>query len=163
MNTYYWVSIDPGKTGAICKWNGNQPFTIVDLKCRKGQRFFGDNEMADMDYELSKHGEFAILEGLLSMKMPMQSFTHSNTTAVNHGILQALLYSNCFETTMVPPSVWKSKLGLKGGKENKNLSIEMALDLYPHMEKFIHLKKHHDRAEALLIGHYYGITKWEWA
>ena len=56
---------------------------------------------------------------------------------------------------MVRPTIWTKALGKAGGKENKYQSIEIAKSLYPEAEPFLRRKKDHDRADALLLIHWY--------
>ena len=51
--------------------------------------------------------------------------------------------------TLVRPQEWKAHYGLGS---DKNDSLELARRYYPDVD--LHLKKHHGRAEALLIARY---------
>ena len=48
---------------------------------------------------------------------------------------------------------WKKYFGLV--KTDKEASRQKALELFPAAARFLSLKKHHGRAEAILIAHYY--------
>ena len=55
--------------------------------------------------------------------------------------------------TKVTPGVWKKHFKLTGtGKEESRLR---ALELYPELHDQLKLKKHHNRAEALLMARWY--------
>jgi crossover junction endodeoxyribonuclease RuvC len=60
------------------------------------------------------------------------------------------LHSKGYPVEEVRPTVWKQKFNLIG--KDKEASRQKALSLYPGAD--IGLKKHHDRAEALLIATY---------
>ena len=51
--------------------------------------------------------------------------------------------------TSVRPQVWKKALGVTS---DKNTSLALARELFP--EAVLDLKKHHGKAEALLIAEY---------
>lgn len=58
------------------------------------------------------------------------------------------LHSHGYTVEEIRPSDWKAKMGLTG--KDKNDSRLKAMALFP--KAGIHLVKHHDRAEALLMG-----------
>ena len=73
------------------------------------------------------------------------------------GVLKGVLTSYGFDYKLVTPQTWKNFVfGTKINENIKNISISKALSLFPDSAKWIKLKKHHNRAEALLIA-YYGI------
>lgn len=55
---------------------------------------------------------------------------------------------------MVRPQQWQKFHGIKKGEADKNLSLRIARKLFPGQQKLLTLKKHHNRAEALLIADY---------
>ncbi len=53
--------------------------------------------------------------------------------------------------TLVEPVRWKRATGLKGGLEGKEQARQTAIRLFPEAHGALNLKRHHNRAEALLI------------
>ena len=70
------------------------------------------------------------------------------------GILWACakLSHNVKDVIMVRPQQWQKFHGIK--KADKAVSLRIARDLFPGQRKLLTLKKHHNRAEALLIAEY---------
>ena len=70
---------------------------------------------------------------------------------VGYGIWIGILAALNIPYTEVHPVTWKSKIMAGMGKE-KDASIARAKQLYPTAD--LSLKKHHGRADALLIAHF---------
>lgn len=70
----------------------------------------------------------------------------------SRGIVEAVLDIQRVRVEVVQPQTWKRKFGLIG--KNKGDSLEKARVLYPLMEHQLRLKKHHNRAEAILQAHF---------
>lgn len=51
----------------------------------------------------------------------------------------------------IEPGVWKKVMGVAGGKDNKGLSRDMAVQLFPQQAAFFKRVKDHNRAEAVLL------------
>ena len=68
------------------------------------------------------------------------------------GAIRALCTLRFDALEFVAPSEWKKLFGLKGGKEAKTDSRAAALRLYPNAP--VTRAKDHNRAEAVLIGHW---------
>ena len=69
------------------------------------------------------------------------------------GALEAVLEVLRMPPTMLEPQTWKRFYGLGS---DKKASLELARRLYP--TAVLHLAKHHNRAEAVLLAHY-GLRK----
>ncbi len=76
---------------------------------------------------------------------------------VGCGIIQGLVIGSGKPFDMIPPSVWKPKLGLNN---DKDFSRTRAIQMFPEMSSAFELKKSHNLAEAALIA-YYGYMKLE--
>ena len=64
----------------------------------------------------------------------------------------AKLAHNVEDVIMVRPQAWQKFHGIK--KADKDLSLRIARDMFPEQRKLLTLKKHHNRAESLLIAEY---------
>lgn len=79
--------------------------------------------------------------------MPQQGVTSTFHYGVSYGILLGILAALALPYTEVRPGRWKRAMGLSHDKEQARLR---AMQLFPHVD--LHLRKHHGRAEALLLG-----------
>lgn len=68
------------------------------------------------------------------------------------GMIEAMILMLGLPLSTVEPRTWKAHLNLKGGKENKDGSRQLAIQLFG-AEAFP-LKKHHNIAEASLIAYH---------
>ena len=76
---------------------------------------------------------------------------------VGCGIIQGLVIGSGKLFEMVPPSVWKPKLGLNN---DKDYSRTRAIQMFPEMAAAFELKKSHNLAESALIA-YFGYMRLE--
>lgn len=70
----------------------------------------------------------------------------------SRGVVEAVLDIARVDRKVVQPQAWKKHFGLI--KAKKDASREKALELYPLQAHELRLKKHHNRAEAILIAHW---------
>ena len=84
--------------------------------------------------------------------MPKQgissSFRFGRATGSFEGVLSALK----IPTTFIRPAIWKKPLGVGATKEGARC---LAIQRWPAAAHFFPLKRHHNRAEAALLGAYY--------
>jgi hypothetical protein len=83
--------------------------------------------------------------------MPRDGVVQAFSLGYGFGLWVGLLHGLGHTPLLVKPSVWKKKLQLSSDKEESRLE---ALALYPQARHFLTLKKHHNRAESLLLAHY---------
>ena len=143
------LGIDPGATGAAALVNQSTGNCLAmrDLCAAPQLNAFN---IKQLKYE--QHEVVAVLEK--AQPMPRQGvvsvFGYGKTCGVIEGILACLNVRIHF----VAPGKWKRDLGLIRAKTEelstfKRRSLDMARRLFPDQE--LHLQKHHNRAEALLI------------
>lgn len=82
--------------------------------------------------------------------MPKQGVSSTFKFGMAFGGATAMAKRFNSELVMVTPQVWKKSLKLSSGKD---LSLELARELFHNAP--LTLKKHHGRAEALLIAEWY--------
>lgn len=70
------------------------------------------------------------------------------------GALVQAVASAGIPLTLVHPATWKTVYGLRGGRENKDMSRSKASQMFPNAAHNWPLKKHDGRAEAVLLAHY---------
>jgi crossover junction endodeoxyribonuclease RuvC len=70
------------------------------------------------------------------------------------GALVQGIVSAGIPVTLISPATWKAVYGLRGGRENKDMSRQKASQMFPGAAHLWTLKKHDGRAEAALLAHY---------
>ena len=68
------------------------------------------------------------------------------------GLVEAAVVIQKLKIEYVRPAAWKRRCGLINAK--KDTHRQLAIDLFPNAEDELRLKKHHGRADALLIARY---------
>jgi crossover junction endodeoxyribonuclease RuvC len=68
--------------------------------------------------------------------------------------LQQAIASAGIPMTLIPPATWKAVYGLRGGRENKDMSRLKASQIFPGASALWARKKDDGRAEAALLAHY---------
>ena len=153
------LGIDPGATGAVALvgeteiWPPHKP--VYDLPVVEGivdpygfHKFMTSCGFHDPPYCTITH---AYLERCQSM--PGQGVVSIFRYGISYGMLRGVLAAMDIPVTLVPPQKWKKAFGLIG--KDKEASRALAIQWYPNAD--LHLKKHHGRAEALLIARW-GMT-----
>lgn len=149
-----FIGIDVGLTGALSVISNNgKKVEIYDMpvtKVKVGKTYrkkYDEREMASLMSLLSGDTVCCAIESQHSM--PKQGVSSVFSLGYGYGILIGSLEYSDMYYTIVTPQKWKKYFGLKSDKSD---SIKMALELYPDAD--IYLKKHHNRAESLLIAHW---------
>lgn len=153
---YQWyIGIDPGLSGAVA-------FLTVD------ESEIVDADVVDIPIYLAlsnkKKVELKALTHLLRHipfkahvcleephSMPNQGVSSSFKFGRILGQIEGILAGLQLSTTLVSPSTWKRQLGLTA---DKNATREIANQLWPNFRHMWPLKKHHDRAEAMLLAYW---------
>lgn len=152
MKTTCYLGIDPGKSGAICLLHG-EGVLIKDTPVMHD----GDKNQYDIKEMIEIVKLFrtigggwptAIIEQVNAM--PGQGVTSMFSMGYGLGLWHSILACHGVPFVRVRPQEWKKSFGLKG--KDKGASILRAQELYPQAD--IRLKKHHDRAEALLMAEF---------
>lgn len=149
------VGIDPGLTGAIAILRSGEYYDLMDMptiaKGGSGKVKYEVSPVAITQYLRSKitpsDGCAAIIERVNSM--PGQGAATVFSLGDSFGTARAVLACFGLPYRDVTPQVWKKHFGLSSDKEQ---SRALATKLFPSAE--LHLKKYHDRAEALLMARY---------
>lgn len=140
-----FIGIDPGLvSGAVGAIDHNGKFIYCgDIAGDAGRIIPGRLKNQLLDCIQSGDVAQIVIEDVHTM--PGQGIASSGRFMRAAGAIEAICYLTAV-THMVSPQRWKKDMGLDG---DKNLSLESAQTLWP--ESGINLKKHHGRAEALLI------------
>ena len=136
------VGIDPGLTGAIAFLEPGQP-SVEDAPV--------------VNREMNPAGMVALLRGpdigLAVIErvgaMPKQGVASTFRFGFGCGVGRGVVAAMGIPIMLVTPQEWKREFGLIG--QPKEASREKALQLFPELSGELDLKKHHGRADALLI------------
>ena len=149
------VGVDPGAKGAWAVLDDGQPTHVADIPTRgKGidpVAWFDDLKWVGPDLIVIEHVGPMPKQGVVSV------FGFGRTVGQIHTVAELVA-----EVDVMTPQVWKRQHMMARTKgesktETKNRSRELALALFPMFADHLRLKKHADRAEALLIG----LAYWE--
>ena len=154
-----FVGIDPGLSGAVALIDGDvvqladAPSWSVEAK--KGVRHeYNVNGMVELitGAILRVENRVSITAGLESVhSMPDQGVASSFKFGVGLGIWQGILAALGIAYQLIPPARWKKAL-MDGMGKQKDASMIVAQRLFPTAD--IHLRKHHGRADALLLAEF---------
>jgi hypothetical protein len=148
-----FVGIDPGLTGAVAVLCGEKA-EVYDIPTIKK----GDGAVK---YEIDPAGLGRVLRfGIVNSdkvvaalervnSMPGQAASSTFSLGDSFGVCRAVLSLTNLPLMYVTPMAWKKYFKLTKDKEEARA---LAIKRYPQVE--LHLKKHIDRAEALLIATY---------
>lgn len=81
--------------------------------------------------------------------MPKQGVSSAFRYGTVYGALRAVYEDLMFKIVLVAPGTWKRAMGLTG--KGKEASRELAIRVFPEAHVLLSKKKHHNRAEALLL------------
>ena len=142
MKSRACLGIDPGKTGAaaIIHSEGHEVFDWPDDVSSAADKL--------RDWRLNYDIRAGALEAVHAM--PKQGVSSTFSFGCNLGQWMGLLAALSIPYVMPRPVQWKKGLIKKAdGKDPKTAALVVARRLFPDAE--LHLKKHHGRAEALLL------------
>lgn len=87
--------------------------------------------------------------------MPKQGASSGFRFGMGVGLIRGVLAAHLVPINQVHSTKWKRYYSLHSDKEE---SRALAIRLFPEAAHMLNLKKHHGRAEALLIAHWYKET-----
>lgn len=149
------IGIDPGLTGAIALIQDGKYLDLMDMptiaKGGSGKVKYEVSPVAITQFLRAKvpvdSGAAAIIERVNSM--PGQGAATVFSLGDSFGCARAVIACFGLPYRDVTPQVWKKHFSLSTDKEQ---SRALASKLFPEAE--LHLKRFHDRAEALLMARY---------
>lgn len=149
-----WIGIDPGLTGAVTVLQPDGTLaTVADtptLTITSGRSTKQEYDVPGLVALLRPYagpGAHVLIEE--SQAMPGQGVRSMWTTGYGFGLWLGVLAALALPYTRIRPPVWKQALHLGKDKEHSRLR---AMQLFPSAD--LRLKKHHGRAEALLLAWY---------
>jgi len=144
------IGIDPGINGAIIAIDEDGTVDGMDLPTlgEGTQRELNAQQL--LTWVIHQCPDLIACE--LVSSMPGQGVASSFRFGFATGQLRAVMQCSHVPYALYTPSKWKRHYGLKGGDKEK--SRQLALRLFPKAAELLRLKKHHQRAEAILIANY---------
>ena len=137
-----YAGIDPGKTGAIAVVSKDENYVVFDMP------WIGEYvDVQELYSMLPSHG-MVIIEK--SHVMRGQGITSSGNYMRGYGQIIACLQLKAIPFREVSSCTWKRAFNLF--KKSKDESRRVASQYFPNAD--LSLKKHHGRAEALLMAQY---------
>lgn len=156
-----YIGIDPGISGAIAVIGaaGAVEFfdtPILQIKSGKSLKNIIDANAAALLLQ-SIHPSYVIIEKVWAMTKGAGGASMGSTSAFNFGmgfgIWLGIIAALQIPHEQVAPVTWKRRLMLDMGQE-KDASRLRAMQLFPQASGSLNLKKHHGRADALLLAEY---------
>jgi crossover junction endodeoxyribonuclease RuvC len=159
MKPVAYIGADPGLSGAVALYvpGASTPHVeVFDMPTYEidGKRQMDMRSLATIMNEWAKAYAVKITMVERVSAMPDQGVTSSFNFGFSAGALQQSIASAGLPMTLISPATWKSILGLRGGKENKDMSRQLASRLFPTHSQLWARKKDDGRAEAVLLAYY---------
>lgn len=149
------LGIDVGVTGAVAVFEDDgTPIEVFDLPVmangKRAARVKSQVNAGALARRLRVFGapDVAYVEAVAAR--PGQGVSSMFSLGHSLGTVCAVLATLSIPFLLVQPQAWKTQFGLR--KADKDASRTLAIRLCPTMD--LSLKKHHNRAEALLIAAY---------
>lgn len=159
------IGVDPGLTGAMaCICTRRGLLSIADLPTEGNglatgsmRRWLDAGCLLGMLTEWSAAYGFAEEDALAVVERPIPMPSLPAQTVGGQfdalGVIRTALVAKlgAAKLRIAEPRVWKKAFGLRTDKDE---SIACALRLYPEASRYLVRKKHHNRAEAVLLAHW---------
>lgn len=143
------AGIDVGISGAIALLDDGEAMVFdMPVSGSKGYRAYDSETIAWLLGKLRP--EVAVLEDVHAM--PGQGVASTFALGYGLGLMVGTLSGLGIRIELVSPKAWKRDLGL--GRE-KRASLLLARELFPELAGCLTREKDHNRAEALLLAHWY--------
>jgi crossover junction endodeoxyribonuclease RuvC len=166
MGITRWIGIDPGISGAVAVLeDGNVKFydtPVLEVVVNKKRKNVLDAyEMVSILREASAGREVLVsIEKVQAMPgggERTMGATSAFSFGMGFGLWLGILAALEIPHQQVHPATWKAKLMSGMGKE-KDASRQIAMQHYPRAAKDLNLKKHHGRADALMLARFGWLT-----
>lgn len=147
------LGIDPGTTGALCLYDPKEDHIMGVWDIPNMERMYGKGQQVDGEklYELlvkicdSQTVIYIESVGAMPKQGVTSSFNFGHTVGTIYGIVSTLTLPFFY----IHPMTWKKKFSAVG--TGKYAIMDMIKSVYPESEKYLKLKKHHNRSDAIAI------------
>jgi len=149
------IGIDPGMSGAIAFLSDNDEVRLYDMPVLQRNKTKRINCYEVMRILKEHSAAHCYIEQVNAFGMGASSAYNFGWTC---GALEACVSAAQIPMTYVAPQKWKKALGLP---KDKDAARARVIQMFPRYADEFKLKKHADRAEALLIalwGRNYGVS-----
>lgn len=153
-----FCGIDPGLTGALAIIHEDGKLEFHDTPALSlGKR--NDHDLAEILQILRRVSDSgSAIVGLERVHaMPSNGTLSAFSMGRSMTAWEMGLVSFGISYRMVPPQSWKARL-MNGQSKEKDASRQVAMRLFPSAIPHLSLKKHHGRADALLLAEYVRLT-----
>lgn len=155
------VGIDPGLTGAVAFLRNGEYYSLFDIPTTlKGsgsvKQEVEPGGLKRMFLERLEGREDVAIALERVSAMPGQGSSSVFSFGDTYGCCRSVASLTGYPLHLVTPTTWKKHFGLGRDKEE---SRALASRLFPGAK--LHLKKHADRAEALLMAHWLWDTRFK--
>jgi len=172
MGTKIFVGIDVGITGAVAvlnpETNDVRFYDNPVLEVMVGKKFKNvpdSHQMAVIleDIAADAEGNENLLVSIENVQaMPgggerSMGATSAFSFGMGFGMWLGVLAALRLPHQRIHPAMWKSRC-MKGFGKEKDASRQVAMQHYPRAAKDLNLKKHHGRADALMLARYGWLT-----
>lgn len=150
-----YIGIDPGLDGglAVVSTGGTaRVYDIPTLKVGKVRKVNG-KLLADTIRDEMAFCPTAMVAIESVHSMPDQGVRSVFSFGQSFGVCLGVVAALDIPLELVTPQAWK-KVMMAGMQKEKDASRQRAIELFPHLASDMRLKKHHNRADALLIAEY---------
>jgi uncharacterized protein YabN with tetrapyrrole methylase and pyrophosphatase domain len=168
-----YIGIDPGLSGAIAVIKKKKvriydtPITRVIVPSRGKHKSVRDYDLpgcVKLLQKIATRKDLIMLEGVTAR--PITGCVANFSLGRSKGMWEGLITALGLKYKTVHPTTWSNEVLDKvkfskdkekrkeQKKKKKTRDIKKAIKLYPNAKKYIDLKKHADRADALLIAEY---------
>jgi crossover junction endodeoxyribonuclease RuvC len=147
-----YVGIDPDRHGAIAVLPDGIVLDTPTLKVGKREEY-SPAEMRMLLFPYVGPSTIAIVEKPQPLPAKMGGGIANFSRGEGKGTWIGLLAGLGIAYELVTPQRWKAAMLADMGKD-KDASRVRAMQLFPHLADLLALKKHHGRAEALLLAEY---------
>ncbi len=152
MNKRYSIGVDPGLSGAIAFMEGEDCTQVWDMPISRKLRGKGNEVNAFLLADILREAEGGTAYVEAVSAMPGQGVSSMFSLGRSAGVIAGILAALNIRTEYVSPQAWKKHQGLI--KKDKDASRTLAIQRWPEMREELKLKKHHGRADAMLIADY---------
>lgn len=143
------LAVDPGVTGAVALRHGTPPHAATRLL---DMPTVGSDVNGHAVAELlhNWHPDVVVVE--VQQAMPKQGVASTFRTGCNYGTVLGVVAALGIPVVHVRASEWTRALHVGSDKERHR---RLAIDTYPTLEPLLRRVKDHNRADALLLAHWY--------
>jgi crossover junction endodeoxyribonuclease RuvC len=154
------MGIDPGLSGsiAVIDIDSKALIDLIDMPTyqtetkARVQGYFSHLDMHKLSFEIDFYARLTCLAVVEAPgAMPKQGLGSTFTFGFTCGAITGVLAGHYIPSIPVPPATWKTAMGLVADKSSSFIKADQ---IYPQHKREWQLKKHHDRAESVLLAHY---------